>query len=78
MGHDLGHTPFGHAGEKALNMLCSKGFEHNKQSLRVVDRLEKDGLGLNLTFEVRNGVLNHRTGGKPETLEGKIVRYQIK
>ena len=78
LGHDLGHTPFGHAGEKALNMLCSKGFEHNKQSLRVVDRLEKEGLGLNLTYEVRNGILNHRTGGKPETFEGKIVRLSDK
>ncbi len=78
LGHDMGHTPFGHAGEKALNLLCSNGFEHNKQSLRVVDRLEKEGLGLNLTFEVRDGILNHRTGCTPETLEGKIVRISDK
>lgn len=74
LGHDLGHTPFGHAGEAELNKLCSKGFEHSDQSLRVVDVLEKKGRGLNLTFEVRNGILNHQSKGNPLTLEGKIVR----
>ena len=74
LGHDLGHTPFGHAGEAELNLLSSAGFEHSRQSLRVVDVLEKKGQGLNLTFEVRDGILNHQTKGKPSTLEGKIVR----
>lgn len=78
LGHDLGHTPFGHAGEEALNMLSPSGFEHSDQSLRVVDRLEKDGKGLNLTFEVRDGILNHRTAGRPKTQEGKIVRLSDK
>lgn len=80
LGHDLGHTPFGHAGERKLDMLCreSGGFAHNIQSLRVVERLEKDGRGLNLTWEVRDGILNHRTGGSPSTLEGKIVRLSDK
>ncbi|MCJ7855717.1 deoxyguanosinetriphosphate triphosphohydrolase [Lachnospiraceae bacterium NSJ-143] len=78
LGHDLGHTPFGHAGERALNLICPNGFEHNVQSLRVIDRLEKDGNGLNLTYEVRNGILNHRTGGNPLTMEGKIVRLSDK
>ena len=62
LAHDLGHTPFGHAGEKALNDLCPDGFHHYMQSLRVVDRLEKDGEGLNLTWEVRNGIVTHTKG----------------
>lgn len=78
LGHDLGHTPFGHAGERALNELCANGFEHNVQSVRVVEVIEKDGLGLNLTKEVRDGILNHRAAGKPMTLEGKIVRLSDK
>ncbi len=73
LGHDLGHTPFGHAGERVLNKLCPYGFEHNKQSLRVVEVLEKDGQGLNLTFEVKDGILNHKISGNPSTLEGKCV-----
>lgn len=73
LGHDLGHTPFGHSGERILRSLCSLGFEHNEQSLRVVDVLEKDGRGLNLTFEVRDGIVNHKKSGKPATLEGKCV-----
>lgn len=78
LGHDLGHTPFGHAGERALNALCSKGFAHYEQSVRVVERLENGGKGLNLTFEVRDGIKNHRTAGRPSTLEGKIVRLSDK
>lgn len=78
LAHDLGHTPFGHAGEKTLNELCSSGFAHYKQSIRVVEFLEKDGLGLNLTKEVRDGILNHRTSGSPSTLEGQIVRLSDK
>ena len=78
LGHDLGHTPFGHAGERALNRICPLGFEHSLQSVRTVDRLEKDGRGLNLTYEVRDGILNHQTIGKPHTLEGKIVRFSDK
>ncbi len=73
LGHDLGHTPFGHSGERILNNLSPFKFEHNVQSLRVVDVLEKDGKGLNLTFEVRDGILNHKKSGKPSTLEGKCV-----
>ena len=76
LGHDLGHTPFGHAGEKALNQVYQ--FSHNQQSLRVVDHLEKQGKGLNLTWEVRDGILNHKTAGCPHTLEGKIVRLSDK
>ena len=72
MGHDLGHTPFGHAGERTLNQLSSRGFRHHEQSLRVVDVLEGDG-GLNLTFEVRDGIVNHTSKGHPATLEGKVV-----
>lgn len=75
LGHDLGHTPFGHAGERALNEICPFGFAHYKQSVRVVELLEKKGEGLNLTWEVRDGILNHRTAGTPHTLEGQIVRY---
>lgn len=78
LGHDLGHTPFGHAGERALNRVCPLGFEHSQQSVRTVDRLEKRGQGLNLTYEVRDGILNHQTIGKPHTLEGKIVRLSDK
>lgn len=78
LGHDLGHTPFGHAGERALNRICPNGFDHAEQSLRVVEVIEKDGLGLNLTEEVRNGIVNHQTKGKPNTLEGKIVRISDK
>ena len=78
LGHDLGHTPFGHAGERALNEVCPFGFEHSKQSVRTVDILEKSGMGLNLTMEVRDGILNHQTSGTPSTLEGKIVRFSDK
>ena len=73
LGHDLGHTPFGHAGEKVLSELVPGGFEHNVQSLRVVEKLENEGKGLNLTFEVRDGILNHTSRGKPATLEGCVV-----
>ena len=73
MGHDLGHTPFGHSGEDVLNELLPNGFEHNEQSLRVVEKLENDGEGLNLTFEVRDGILNHKKSGNPATLEGRVV-----
>ena len=74
LGHDLGHTPFGHAGERVLNAL-SGHFCHNEQSLRVVDVLENNGQGLNLTYEVRDGIVNHTSSGKPCTLEGKVVSY---
>ena len=74
MGHDLGHTPFGHAGEAALTDVMGKPFRHNEQSLRVVDILEKEGAGLNLTHEVRLGILGHTGEYVPETLEGQIVR----
>lgn len=73
LGHDLGHTPFGHAGEEVLGALVPGGFEHNKQSLRVVEKLENDGRGLNLTFEVRDGILNHKRHAEPATLEGQVV-----
>ena len=78
LGHDLGHTPFGHAGEYILNEICEDGFAHYKQSVRVVEILEKKGQGLNLTKEVRDGMLNHRTSGNPATMEGKIVRFSDK
>ena len=78
LGHDLGHTPFGHAGERALNRVCPTGFKHNEQSVRTVDKLEKDGQGINLTYEVRDGILNHQTSGMPATLEGKVVRLSDK
>ena len=78
LGHDLGHTPFGHAGERALDRICPAGFKHNVQSKRVVEVLEKDGKGLNLTWEVRDGILNHQTSSMPATLEGKIVRLSDK
>lgn len=78
LGHDLGHTPFGHAGEHILDTLCEDGFHHNEQSLRIVEKLEKNGRGLNLTWEVRDGILNHQTKTMPHTLEGKIVRLSDK
>ncbi len=74
LGHDLGHTPFGHIGERSLNELMGEGFRHNEQSRRVVERLEKGGEGLNLTLEVRDGILNHSGSGFPMTLEGQCVR----
>lgn len=74
LAHDLGHTPFGHAGERALDKLTSGGFKHYMQSLRVVDKLEKDGQGLNLTWEVRNGIVTHTKGIWAATPEGRIVR----
>ena len=78
LGHDLGHTPFGHAGERALDQIHPGGFAHYKQSVRVVEVLEKNGNGLNLTWEVRNGIMNHRTSGNPSTLEGQVVRFSDK
>ena len=78
LGHDLGHTPFGHAGENVLNKLLPNGFEHCFQSLRIVEVLERNGEGLNLTHEVRDGILNHRTSGMPYTLCGKVVRLSDK
>lgn len=74
LGHDLGHTPFGHAGERALNSVCDGGFRHYEQSLRVADVIEKEGRGLNLTEEVRNGIERHTSGKEAFTLEGRIVR----
>jgi dGTPase len=78
LGHDVGHPPFGHAGEAALDRLLSerygRRFHHNRQSLRVVDAVERDGRGLNLTWEVRDGILTHTGPDEPETLEGRIVR----
>lgn len=74
LGHDLGHTPFGHAGERALNDIFPGGFHHYEQSLRTVDVLEKDGCGLNLTYETRNGILCHTRGKEADTLEGRLVR----
>ncbi|MDO5135986.1 MAG: deoxyguanosinetriphosphate triphosphohydrolase [Eubacteriales bacterium] len=78
LGHDLGHTPFGHAGERALNDVHPEGFSHYRQSVRVVELLEKDGQGLNLTWETRDGIQNHRTSGHPATLEGQVVRFSDK
>ena len=74
LGHDLGHTPFGHAGERALDEIHAGGFRHYEQSLRVVDRLERDGRGLNLSDETRIGILNHTTGQPRDTLEADVVR----
>ena len=74
LGHDLGHTPFGHAGERLLNQVMPGGFAHYQQSVRVVERLEKAGAGLNLTWEVRNGIVCHTKGAPASTLEGQIVR----
>ena len=75
LGHDLGHTPFGHSGERALDEICDGGFRHYEQSLRVVDKLEKNGEGLNLTHEVRDAIVNHSGSGKPSTFEGKLLLY---
>lgn len=77
-GHDLGHTPFGHAGERVLNEIMPGGFAHNEQSLRVVDRLELDGEGLNLTYEVRRGILCHTGPDQAEALEGRLLRLADK
>lgn len=74
LGHDLGHTPFGHAGEAVLDYLYSDGFRHNEQSLRVVDKLEKNFTGLNLTYEVRNAILLHNGEQLADTLEGRLVK----
>jgi dGTPase len=74
LGHDLGHTPFGHMGEEAFRELTPTPFHHNEQSLRVVEKLEYNGKGLNLTWEVRDGILNHTGPGLPATLEGRVVR----
>ncbi len=74
LGHDLGHTPFGHAGERELNKLCPDGFKHNEQSLRVVDLIERDGNGLNLTNEVRDGILCHTGSIDAKTPEGMIIK----
>ncbi len=78
LGHDLGHTPFGHTGEHSLQEVTNGEFVHNKQSLRVVQKLENNGQGLNLTFEVKDGILNHPTKGKPSTVEGKVVQLADK
>ena len=75
LGHDLGHTPFGHAGEHALDRLCSEGFHHYEQSIRVVSVIERDQKGLNLTLETLDGIKNHTKGDWPYTLEGCVVRY---
>ncbi len=74
LGHDLGHTPFGHAGERALNSIYDQGFKHYEQSLRVVDKLERDGKGLNLCYETRMGILHHTHGAEDDTREATIVR----
>lgn len=75
LGHDLGHTPFGHAGERVLDSICEEGFRHNEQSIRTVDILERDGKGLNLTYEVRDAILCHTGAKSADTLEGKIIKY---
>ncbi|MBP3337624.1 MAG: deoxyguanosinetriphosphate triphosphohydrolase [Clostridia bacterium] len=75
LGHDLGHTPFGHSGETILNRICSGGFRHYEQSLRVVELLENNGEGLNLTKEVRDGIVNHAGDNEAKTLEGKIIKF---
>src|SRR5256714_2415674 len=76
LGHDLGHTPFGHLGEEALSPFLARPFRHNEQSLRVVDHLEDDGAGLNLTWEVRDGIVNHTWSmPMPSTLEAQVVRF---
>lgn len=74
LGHDLGHTPFGHAGERALGEVSENGFLHNEQSVRIVERLEKNGAGLNLTYEVIDGILNHKKSAVPLTPEGRVVQ----
>ncbi len=78
LGHDLGHTPYGHAGEAVLNQLATGGFVHSEQSVRIVEKLERDGAGLNLTWEVRDGIRNHQTQSMPATPEGQIVRLSDK
>lgn len=78
LGHDLGHTPYGHAGEYALNECCPHGFRHAEQSVRVVRILENDGKGLNLTTDVQNGIACHTSGQDAQTLEGRVVRYADK
>ncbi len=78
LGHDLGHTPFGHAGEMVLNELSPEGFDHSRQSVRIVEKIERDGAGLNLTWEVLDGILNHQTKSMPHTPEGQIVRLADK
>lgn len=78
LGHDLGHTPFGHAGEEVLNGLCKNGFSHAAHSLRIVEKLERSGQGLNLTVQVRDGIRCHQTRSTPSTLEGGIVRISDK
>lgn len=78
LGHDLGHSPFGHAGEAALNEVCPYGFKHSEQSVRIVELLEKNCQGLNLTYEVRDGIRNHSMSSMPSTLEGKIIRLSDK
>ncbi|MDR0196693.1 MAG: deoxyguanosinetriphosphate triphosphohydrolase [Oscillospiraceae bacterium] len=78
LGHDLGHTPFGHDGERVLSELFSGGFRHYEQSVRVTEIIEKDGRGMNLTREVRNGILNHSGKREAETLEGNVVRFADK
>jgi len=75
LGHDLGHTPFGHAGEEVLDRCYAKGFQHNEQSLRIVNELERNGNGLNLTYEVRDGIVKHPKDLKAETLEGTIAKW---
>ncbi len=75
LGHDLGHTPFGHAGERAIDTLYEGSFTHYEQSVRVCERIEKDGKGLNLTFEVLNGIRCHTKGEWADTLEGRVVRF---
>lgn len=75
LGHDIGHTPFGHAGERALNVIYPGGFKHYEQSLRVVDRLERDGRGLNLCYETRMGILHHTYGAEDDTMEATAVRF---
>lgn len=78
LGHDLGHTPFGHSGEWMLNKICPYGFKHNEQSIRIVEILENNGYGLNLTWEVKDGILNHKLKGTPHTLEAKVVQLSDK
>ena len=78
LGHDLGHTPFGHAGERALNQVFKNGFRHYEQSVRVVEKIEKGGKGLNLTDEVKNGILCHTRGEEAYTLEGQIIKIADK
>ncbi|MBO4863595.1 MAG: deoxyguanosinetriphosphate triphosphohydrolase [Eubacterium sp.] len=78
LAHDIGHTPFGHVGERALTAVSGKTFRHNEHGVRVVEKIENNGQGLNLTWEVRDGILNHKTSLKPATIEGDIVRVSDK